>query len=361
MRKIASKELAIASMAVVAIAISGAMRAHSGAPGAPPAALPGNCTDIAHPFAGTICVPRDDARKHPAMILLGGSEGGNSLRALAAVFAQKGYVAASVAYFGMPGLPPDLVDVPVETVGAALDALAKRPDVDSRRIGVFGDSRGGELALLAASTYPRIAAVVGDVPAPFASMGLGANDVPAGCPWSLNGKPLPCVPADPAANARIARAFLAHRQVALEPLYDASRLANPALTRAAFFHLERIHGPVLCLAGADDRMWNSSAQCSLALAYLKAHRHPYPDRAFDYPEAGHLFLFASSPQAALVSYRSAGATLLFGGTPQGDYAAARAGAKAMWSFLAAVLRGSQVAAAPRREDSRRSSTSNSVR
>ena len=55
------------------------------------------------PFHGTVASPPDQKRR-PAVILLGGSEGGDSMAAFAKLLAAHGYVAASVAYFGLPGL-----------------------------------------------------------------------------------------------------------------------------------------------------------------------------------------------------------------------------------------------------------------
>lgn len=291
------------------------------------------CTSVVRPFAGTICAPNDGV-KHPAMVLLGGSEGGNALAPVAKVFAQHGYVTASVAYFGLPGLPQYLVDVPVESVGRAITALQRRSDVDPARIGVLGGSRGGELALLAASVYRQIKAVVADVPSPYAFMGLGRYDRPTRCAWTLAGKELPCVAPDPKASQRIGAAYYWEQPLVLRSLYDASAAANPELTARATFALERIDGPVLCLAADDDKIWNSQAQCQYALSYLRERRHPFADRAITYPRAGHTFLWATrGPASAVTQFREGGVTMELGGTKDGDVAAAAQAWPAIWTFL----------------------------
>jgi dienelactone hydrolase len=292
------------------------------------------------PFVGTICTP-GDGTKSPAVILLGGSEGGDSQSRAAALFARHGYVAASVAYFGAPGVQAALVDVPVETIGHVIDALSSRGDVDAARIGIMGASKGGEFALLAASTYPQIKAVVADVPSPFAFMGLGQYNIPTGCSWSRGGNPLPCIPPDAKASAAVGEAFSKGKPVVLRDLYDASRAADPAAAAAAAFPLENIAGPVLCLAGADDEMWNSPAYCDDAMSYLRQHQHPFAadDRAVSYPDAGHTFLWAvSGPQSAVTSVSlPGGATMEFGGTARGDAAAAQAAWPAIWEFFGKAL------------------------
>lgn len=296
--------------------------------------LPANCTSVQRPFVGTICTPSGSGR-HAAVILLGGSEGGDVTgRALAPLFAQHGYVAASVAYFAAPGLPQYLVDIPVETVGRALGAIESRNDVDSAHIAIFGGSKGGEFALLAASTYPQIDAVIAVVPSPFSWMGLGAYNQPQDCSWTLAGKELPCVPADANAGQQIGAEFMQHQPLILRAFYDAS-MKNTAAVKAAFFPLERIHGPVLCLSGDDDQLWNSPAQCRMALDYLRAHHHPYADRAIDYPNAGHTFLWAlDGPKSAVTTVPlPGGASMAFGGTVDGDLRAAAQAWSIIWPFL----------------------------
>jgi len=129
----------------------------------------------------------------------------------------------------------------------------------------------------------------------------------------------------------------ANQPVAFRTSYDVSR-ANAAAVTAAFFPLERITGPLLCLAGDDDQMWNSRAHCELALSYLNQHHHSYPDRMISYPNAGHLFIVANhGPSSAINSVHSGSLELSFGGTAEGDAAAAQAVWPEIHAFLAAAF------------------------
>jgi dienelactone hydrolase len=237
----------------------------------------------------------------------------------------------------MPGLPPALIDIPVETVKHAIDALLSRPDVNGR-LGALGISKGGELVLLASSTYSQINATIAIVPAPFAYMGLNAQDIPTACSWTLGGKELPCIPADSDANSGVMQEAMTGKPLILTPLYDASWKKDPAVTAKATFPLENIRGPVLCLGGKDDAMWDSSAHCDIAMHYLTSHHHAYPDREINYRKAGHTFIIATNgPKSAMISYSWPGGSMAFGGTAQGDADAATSAWKSIWSFLKTSL------------------------
>jgi dienelactone hydrolase len=288
----------------------------------PPAGM-ANCTP-ATGFVGTVCTPGTGGT-HAAVLVLGGSGGGDGLARVASRFAERGYVAASVAYFGAAGLPRTLDEIPVETVGSALDAVASRADVDPARIGLFGDSKGGELALLAASHYPKVRAVVGVVPSPFAWSGAGG-----GSSWTVGGKPVPYVQLD---RLRAMRGG-AGLPVDMRASYAASMQVHHAAIPSAMFHLENVRGPILLLAGDADGVWDSPAQCRIGIDYLKAHAHPYADECVDYPDAGHAFLFAT-PQRPLVAGARGGG--VFGGTAHGNVAAGEQAWAKIDDFLAHAL------------------------
>jgi dienelactone hydrolase len=302
-----------------------------------PSAAPAPGCNPAVAFTGTICAPTT-AGKHPVILLLGGSEGGDSMSRVAPAYADQGYVAASIAYYGLPGLPHSLQNVPVETVGSALAAIEKRDDVDAKRIAIFGISKGGELALLAASTYSDIHAVIADVPSPFAWEGI-----PSGLSsshessWTLAGKPLPYVPFTDAIGRAFATAFMTHARLDLRPGYDAS-MTNTTAIDAAFFHLDKINGPVLFLSAGDDKIWNSDEQSRLGLAYLKKMHHRFADESKSYPLAGHLFVIATPDRPFVDTPFAAGLTLELGGTPKANVEAAAESRQRIYSFLESGLR-----------------------
>jgi dienelactone hydrolase len=303
------------------------------------AGAPATCTAVTAPFVGTICAPAG-AGRHPAILVLGGWPGGDSMRDRARQLAASGYVAASVAYFATPGTQPALVAVPVEIIGRALNVLRARADVDPDRVAIIGSSKGGELALLAAATYPEIHAVIADAPAPFAWFGLGDNGTPTGCSWAHEGEPVACVRQDPDAGRELGAQFAGRGSIVLRPMYDHSfSRADPAVVRAALFPLERVAGPILCLAGEDDQVWDGPGMCTLTMKILRDHHHPFADRMVSYPGAGHAFLAAhDGPASALNTWPLGSRELLLGGKPDADARAAAAAWSEIDAFLAAAWR-----------------------
>jgi hypothetical protein len=114
-------------------------------------ARPGmRCAAVAEAgITGVLCDP-GDGRRHPGVMVLGGSEGGLGEPDAALLLASHGFTTLSLAYFGAKGLPATLQNIPLEYFAQALAWLRARPETDPRFVGVLGASRGAEAALLAA-------------------------------------------------------------------------------------------------------------------------------------------------------------------------------------------------------------------
>jgi hypothetical protein len=77
-------------------------------------------------LVGVLFTPRVRTRR-PAVVVFGGSEGGNGMIDVAGMLAAHGYPTLALAYFEVPGLPSQLVDIPLEYFARAVRVLRRVP------------------------------------------------------------------------------------------------------------------------------------------------------------------------------------------------------------------------------------------
>jgi dienelactone hydrolase len=224
------------------------------------------------------------AGPHPVVIVLGGSGGGADF-ARAALYASHGYAALALAYFGVPGLPRALVNIPLEYFGRAIAHAQSALRPKNGFIAVDGISRGGELALLVGATYPAVRAVIGTmagglVMGAFGEPEPGDDRVPAA--WTLDGKPVPDLFTGNT-NVDWSTSDPAVSQV---PGYLAAMRDEAAVERATIA-VERIRGPVLLITGKDDRLAPRFELAEIARRRLERNRHPWRYQHLSYDDAGH--------------------------------------------------------------------------
>ena len=148
----------------------------------------------------------------------------------------------------------------------------------------MGYSRGSEAALLLADDYPTLihGAVVYS---PSAQVNPGFPSGPTA--WTRGGRPVP----------------------------------------AGTIPLNRVSGPVLAVAGADDQLWSSPSWAREIAAEPTADHGAQAHQALVYPDAGHLV--GTFPYLA----EETATTAPVGGTRAGDAAAQAAG----WPRVLAML------------------------
>jgi len=209
-------------------------------------------------FVGQVWQPAAGTAKKPAVLVIGGSEGGLRGQRVGALLASHGYPTLAIGYFNLPGLPPALSNIPLEYFAHALTWFGQQPNVDSHRIYVEGTSRGSEAALLLGVHFPElVAGVIASVPGNTAVCSPTC-DGPA---WTLNGQPLPYT----------------------------SQFNNPAPTDdpAAVIAVERIRGPILLVCGGSDQVWHSCSYANAIKERLTAKKSRQRPTLLSYPDAGH--------------------------------------------------------------------------
>jgi dienelactone hydrolase len=271
---------------------------------------------------GTLFIPPHD-EKYSAIIVLGGSEGG-IYEPSAAIYASQGYVTLALAYFGLEGLPTSLVNIPLETIERGIRWLDACPQVNKDAIGIWGVSKGAELALLAASKFPKIKAVVAKSPSSVVFEGIsedmGRNHKSS---WSYKGESLPFVPT--MFNMRLSATFfwakLARRPWQTRPMYEYA-LRNKKAVERATIEVENINGPVLLTSGGQDGVWPAGKMAAMIMERLKAKGHPFPDVHLHYEDAGHQIVAPYSPTTVNWLTLPGGFIEGLGGSPKGNAAAA---------------------------------------
>jgi len=220
----------------------------------------------------------------PGIVVVGGSVGGLT-EARAALLASHGFTALALAYFGVAGLPKYLSEIPLEYFDTALQWLNSQESVIDGKLGVMGQSRGGELALLLGATFSSVRAVVAFVPSGIVHGGF-PDDGPA---WAYRDAPIPYISLDPTpfSNAPVGdRDAVTLTPVFLRELLIEA-LTQPDLTASTGIPVERTNGPILFISGEDDQMWPSFVLSEISVARLKAHHHPYSFEHLSYEGAGH--------------------------------------------------------------------------
>ena len=252
----------------------------------------------------------------PAVMLLGGSEGGigDGTNRIARALRAEGFTVMAPSYFGAPGQASQLERIPLETFDRALAWLKARPEVDPGRIAVGGVSKGAEAALLVATRHPELRAVFAGAPSGAVWPGINWNGFFAGSSWTVRGKPLPFVP---------------YGRFRLSVLFgDIGRLYSDGLKnltthRGARIPVERINAPVLLVCGERDTLWPS---CAMS----RQIKQRVPSVALlAYPKAGHLALGPPLDK----NDPSYGGLARWGGTAAGNNAARADGWPKILEFL----------------------------
>lgn len=241
----------------------------------------------------------------PAVILMGGSEGGlDTMSRMAESFTSNGYAVFVLAYFQELGLPQTLENIPLEYFDKAVAWVKAWPEVDPKRIGAVGGSRGSEAVLLLGSRNKDVHAVMAFAPSGVMWAGLGDDYVHPKAAWTLAGKPLPFANPDGTAFKGPAEP--------MRPMFEGT-LAKKA-PPASLIEVEKINGPVLLLSGEADELWPSTPMANSVIERLKEKKFKFAYNHYSYPGAGHL-IFMGDPSHLPANFNPGVGGLRLGGTP----------------------------------------------
>ncbi len=209
-------------------------------------------------------MPKTSVAGKPAVVVLGGSEGGLAGAPLASSLADHGYPTLALAYFREPDLPGTLTNIPLEYFVKGIHLLDSQPGVDRQKLMVFGVSRGSEAALLLGAHFPDL--VHGVIAGSPSMVTFGNFPSTGAAAWTLDGHPL---------------TFGSGTDFT-------SGIPEPTDAPKAVIPVEQIKGPILTICGALDTVWHSCGYSDGITARLKTHRVKYSRTALAFPDAGHL-------------------------------------------------------------------------
>ncbi len=237
-------------------------------------------------LVGTLFYPKS-VHHGPGIIVVAGS-GGRIPEGLAQLFASHGYAVFALGYFGVEGLPEKLKNIPLEYFKTAMQWFKRQPQVDNNRIAICGNSRGGELVLLLASTFPQeMQAVIAYTPSGIAAAGS----------WTYKNESIPGIkqPSDEEEREAAQQGLIvAHKGTFEDPEESTSQImwaflkkATPEEIAAATIPVENIRCPILLISGEDDRVWPSTLFSRMVTERLDKKKSAIVRKHLQFPSAGH--------------------------------------------------------------------------
>ncbi|MGH6652784.1 MAG: acyl-CoA thioester hydrolase/BAAT C-terminal domain-containing protein [Sphingopyxis sp.] len=267
---------------------------------------------------------------HPAILLLGGSEGGlgKDMRAAALALQTAGFSTLQLAYHNAPGKSAKLKNIPLEEFARGIDWLRQQPGVDPARVGIVGYSKGAEAGLLVATRTPGIRAAALGMPSSVVWDGMAGENYMLGSfssSWSDKGEPVPHLAYKGRPDDR-----------GLMTVFEGG-LKELGTNPAAIIPVEAFHGKLLLVCGEAETLWPSCPMTDQIVARAKAKGAAAPV-VLRYKDAGHGVMGAPFADPA-DARRWTG----FGGGSEAGNIAARADS---WPKIVAFLKTELAAPAP---------------
>lgn len=294
-------------------------------------------------IVGTLFYPKN-MKNGPGIIVVGGS-GGRIPEDFAQLLASHGYAVLALGFFRVEGLPKNLENIPLEYFETAMQWFKKQPQVDKNRVAISGRSRGGELVLLLAATFPeQMRAVIAYVPSGIVWAGMSDGNKSA---WTYKGQPISFIkrPSDEEMLKAAKQGLIPdHKGTFEDPeentsnfLYLMKKFSQDI--EAATIPVEKITCPILLISSEDDKMWPSTLFSNLVMERLDKKKSTIVRKHLQFPDAGHGVQNPYGPTPGRPYYHQvAGAWMTVGGTAQGNSSADKLAWEGVLSFLNETLK-----------------------
>jgi dienelactone hydrolase len=229
------------------------------------------------------CLVRPEMPNGWGIVVLAGSSGRTDV-ARARLFAEAGFIALALRWFGGEGQTPGICEIPLEIFFSASSRLLHE---GAERLAYIGTSKGAEAALLVATLDPRIDLVMALSPSSvvWANSGVGRDGLglPLRSSWTYRGEPLSFVRYDLSAPIVMVGGLPSYRGY-----IEQSLITFAGDVEAATIHIETARADIILVAGSSDALWPSDV-----FARALAKRRTDAGRQVDlliHPDAGHRVL-----------------------------------------------------------------------
>lgn len=246
-------------------------------------------------FHGSYYKPEQDHFPGKAMVIVGGSAGSFTLTEMTAEkFYEAGMNVLALAYRDVDGAPHSLLGIPLELAENGVKWCREHV---AEKVGVWGISLGGELALLLGSLCSNlVSCVIAVNPMHFSQQGLQSFQSlefeECSC-FTFRGKDLPYYPIGMSGKEfrkRIRKDSRRHHEIQyIRGFYEE---AVPKMPEDADYiiNVEQTKGPILLLSAGQDSMLPSELICQTVCKRLAEHHFPYPLEHRNYEAASHYLL-----------------------------------------------------------------------
>jgi len=243
---------------------------------------------ISEPFVGAFYYSENPENK--TVLLLGGS--GGKLCAnlpMASLLASHGFNVLTVAYFSEPGLPKDLVEIPLEYFDNVFDWLDNNKYTKGKDLYLHCTSKGGELGLLLASKCPSIKKIAAVAPHAYCFQGTSFTKLSSS--WKYQNKPLPFIRMSIGTLfSNILGCFIKNKPFGYMHTYKvALEKASIQEKENARIRVENAKANLLIFSSKQNNMWNTYDGCVEIIKTLEKANYPYAYEHIVYENAGEPF------------------------------------------------------------------------
>lgn len=188
-----------------------------------------------------------------AMIVVSGSDGGIKwANEIASVYSAHGISSLAIAYWKTKYTPKTLALIPIEIIQSAVLWLKKN---GYSKVGIYGFSKGAELALTSGSLIPQIEFVIAVSPSCCVFEGIAKPFYSNTSSWTWGGRPLPYVSFHNI-SVSILRNIMKNHEFGFVKQYIEVLETNR--NEENTIKVENINGPILLLSAKEDAQWPSA-------------------------------------------------------------------------------------------------------